>query len=622
VLFSAKTQTWKIADFGLAQQGTSEAQITSRNARGKAGYRAPELVQEGVGKFSTKSDIWALGCILHEVITGAKPFPSDAAVYNYSLAEWPLPQHHPRSEFLHVFRIPGLLYVHPADRPAAKRLRLLNTLTRFLDEYHVSVEDRYIVYTSLQNAIVLGRLDILRVLIESNTVQGLIRNQEWPLSRSIHETKFRQADIVKELLKAGANSGDALLPLIARKEYSQIRKLFEAGETAGGSKVDEECALLAVAASDDLEAVMTIFISGCKMNSLSSQSLGWLLEKFWDCPDELGQKIVRVVLEATRLCATEIGQSKEFWTILYKEDRQDQQPSGVWQQYFVIAKKQPRRHLQVSKRTSIALRNLHLRPLCLSPDGKFLAAAAENALDIYEVGSGELTKSLLIPRLDSTCVVCFSPDNTHLVIGRPRDEIWLLEIATGWRRQFYDIEREDVSCIAICSADLDLFQIAFGDTRGIVTFFREDRPNEATTERIAPSDSTVTALAFFLEGKWIAARVSTGEMILVSTQQAGLRESTDRLGMFHKTIPLFEDSSEDPVSYLEALVSHDGTDVKVYNSAQLAGRVSNTDRIVCASGYAGEVRFYDTENGEMYFILRGEGFGRDFIGKSHLQYGS
>jgi len=43
-------------------------------------YRAPELINEEVGEFTNKVDIWAMGCILYELAVGKKAFRSDWSV--------------------------------------------------------------------------------------------------------------------------------------------------------------------------------------------------------------------------------------------------------------------------------------------------------------------------------------------------------------------------------------------------------------------------------------------------------------------------------------------------------------------------------------------------------------
>jgi len=50
--------------------------------RGTEGYRAPEL-HTGDHVYSTKTDIWALGCVLHELAFGKQAFKGDWAASDY-----------------------------------------------------------------------------------------------------------------------------------------------------------------------------------------------------------------------------------------------------------------------------------------------------------------------------------------------------------------------------------------------------------------------------------------------------------------------------------------------------------------------------------------------------------
>lgn len=85
VLYSRGDQAWKIADFGLTTEGTSGRAHTTHYSRGTPSYRAPELVEYDKPTYSTnKVDIWAIGCILYEVVLGRKAFRSDDAVNVYA----------------------------------------------------------------------------------------------------------------------------------------------------------------------------------------------------------------------------------------------------------------------------------------------------------------------------------------------------------------------------------------------------------------------------------------------------------------------------------------------------------------------------------------------------------
>jgi serine/threonine protein kinase len=88
VLFSTRDQCWKLADFGSASAATSKKLVTTALARGTEGYRAPEVLTRG--RYSKRSDMFSLGCITYEIVTGQKLFSSDWAVLEYVRDDIPL----------------------------------------------------------------------------------------------------------------------------------------------------------------------------------------------------------------------------------------------------------------------------------------------------------------------------------------------------------------------------------------------------------------------------------------------------------------------------------------------------------------------------------------------------
>ena len=129
VLYSCEKQVWKIADFGLTVSGTSSQAYSTRYSRGSSSYRAPELINNG--KYNNKADIWAIGCILVEVLFQQKAFDSDFAVFQYATSRknFQIPLDNPFPEKLkgHISSlVHDTLNVNPSNRPSAHDL-----LTRF-----------------------------------------------------------------------------------------------------------------------------------------------------------------------------------------------------------------------------------------------------------------------------------------------------------------------------------------------------------------------------------------------------------------------------------------------------------------------------------------------------------
>jgi len=82
VLYSVERKVWVLADFGFAVEATSIGGRTTRHSRGSACYRAPELMQYHA-TFTTRVDMWAMGCVLHELTTCCPAFKHDFAVMEH-----------------------------------------------------------------------------------------------------------------------------------------------------------------------------------------------------------------------------------------------------------------------------------------------------------------------------------------------------------------------------------------------------------------------------------------------------------------------------------------------------------------------------------------------------------
>jgi DNA-binding NarL/FixJ family response regulator len=107
--------TLALIDFGLAKQLRLESAITGAGKIfGTPYYMSPE--QGHAEPVDERSDLYSLGCIAYEILTGAKPFTASSAmglIYKHAHAPRPrLPQAHERFQPL----VDRLLAVDPADR--------------------------------------------------------------------------------------------------------------------------------------------------------------------------------------------------------------------------------------------------------------------------------------------------------------------------------------------------------------------------------------------------------------------------------------------------------------------------------------------------------------------------
>jgi serine/threonine-protein kinase len=86
--------TPKIADFGLARHFDVGPDLTQSGARiGTPSYMAPEQAAGGAGTIGPAADVYALGALLYEVLTGRPPFRGESAAdtERQVLAEEPVP---------------------------------------------------------------------------------------------------------------------------------------------------------------------------------------------------------------------------------------------------------------------------------------------------------------------------------------------------------------------------------------------------------------------------------------------------------------------------------------------------------------------------------------------------
>jgi serine/threonine protein kinase len=84
-------------------------------------------VLQNYARYNNKADIFALGCIVYEIVTGEKRFESDWAIFEYSLEvcikmKWPYSHGGSVLESIGLF-VSSMLQKDPLKRPNAMRLR-------------------------------------------------------------------------------------------------------------------------------------------------------------------------------------------------------------------------------------------------------------------------------------------------------------------------------------------------------------------------------------------------------------------------------------------------------------------------------------------------------------------
>jgi eukaryotic-like serine/threonine-protein kinase len=80
----------KLADMGIARLQSPEALTATLSVRGTAAYISPEQVRGD--PVDARADLYSLGCVLFEMLTGRTPFGGDLAALSYAHTHTPAPR--------------------------------------------------------------------------------------------------------------------------------------------------------------------------------------------------------------------------------------------------------------------------------------------------------------------------------------------------------------------------------------------------------------------------------------------------------------------------------------------------------------------------------------------------
>ncbi|MBI2933566.1 MAG: serine/threonine protein kinase, partial [Planctomycetes bacterium] len=136
ILVTATGET-KVGDFGLAHLVESTSMVTNAGAMlGTPLYMAPEQVRGAPGEITPRTDVYALGTILYEILVGRPPFAgaTPAEVYSRILREEPHPPREANPKADPTLQIICLkaLEKEPSDR-YADAVDFADELRRFLE---------------------------------------------------------------------------------------------------------------------------------------------------------------------------------------------------------------------------------------------------------------------------------------------------------------------------------------------------------------------------------------------------------------------------------------------------------------------------------------------------------
>ncbi|MBF6024470.1 WD40 repeat domain-containing serine/threonine protein kinase [Lysobacter niastensis] len=181
-----------VADFGLARR--LEQALEHLRVSGTPGYMAPEQAQLDGPALSPATDVWALGAMLYEMLTGHTPLEADAASRALaSLHEGEIlrPSHHRELPADLEAICLKCLSRDPAQRyPSARELA--DDLGRFVEGRAVAVRPLNVLHRTARWARREPRLALAVFSAVAALIVGLVvATQQWRQSRE-HEIQARQ----------------------------------------------------------------------------------------------------------------------------------------------------------------------------------------------------------------------------------------------------------------------------------------------------------------------------------------------------------------------------------------------------------------------------------------------
>lgn len=189
----------KVTDFGLARRGTGVGLTATQVVIGTPSYMAPEQA-EGKGRFvGPAADVYALGAVLYEAITGSVPFPGDDAmsVLRQVLQDEPIPPAKRNPAVPRDLELVCLKCLHknPADRYSTASA-LADDLERFAAGLPVSVRaagyaERLVKWArrNPRDATLVGTVAVLLVTLAAGSAGAAIWMRQKQKTAEENETR-------------------------------------------------------------------------------------------------------------------------------------------------------------------------------------------------------------------------------------------------------------------------------------------------------------------------------------------------------------------------------------------------------------------------------------------------
>ena len=118
----------KLGDFGVSKRILAQSITTLHTPVSTQLYSAPEVLgldsSSETSNYTNSVDIWSLGCVIYELLTGTKLFALEGQVSRYFFGKCPFPEDKlkglsPPTDDIGISLLKSMLLIRPEDRPTA-----------------------------------------------------------------------------------------------------------------------------------------------------------------------------------------------------------------------------------------------------------------------------------------------------------------------------------------------------------------------------------------------------------------------------------------------------------------------------------------------------------------------
>ena len=233
----------KLADFGLATQLEAGGDLTAvTGVLGTPHYLAPEALREGSAALSVASDLYALGVVLFELLTGRTPFAGASPGALAALVENSEPPS-PRLLAPAVPRDLETIVLKCLERDPARRyvsaVALAEDLRRFLDGEAIvarplSAPERFLRWCKRRPALATVWVLVTTLAIGSTLAAGLIQ-------QALHRTQQAEAESRERLRAARVAEARAIRRTTQPGRRAEaLAALTEAARIRPGADIHDE----------------------------------------------------------------------------------------------------------------------------------------------------------------------------------------------------------------------------------------------------------------------------------------------------------------------------------------------------------------------------------------------